>query len=241
MTICGRDGEGGDADVAAVAALFGEPARARILLALAANHELPATALAIEAGLSTPATSAHLRKLLEGGLVAVTQAGRFRYYRIAGAEIAATLETLAGLAPPRPVQSLRQSRRGQALRFARICYDHLAGDLSVAITDALIARDAIRTLESPGSADRHWVLGPRAPQVLGELGIRTELEGAAPLRTCHDWSARRPHLAGPLGTSLLTALLERGMLARVPRQRAVTLTEAGTRILGTTLDLTTPS
>ncbi|KAA2267039.1 helix-turn-helix transcriptional regulator [Solihabitans fulvus] len=240
----GCPGSGGDADVAAVAALFGDPARACMLLALAANHELSASALASEAGLSAPATSAHLRKLTDGGLITVNRRGRYRFYRIAGVDVAAALETLARLAPPRPVRSLRQSVRGKALRFARICYDHLAGHLSVAITDALISRRAITPVVSSGhqAEEELWALGPGAASVLGELGV--EFDRVAPravdpsaLRTCYDWSARRPHLAGSLGASLLVTMLDRRWLARIPKQRAVNLTERGAEALSATLDL----
>ncbi|WP_253765765.1 ArsR/SmtB family transcription factor [Goodfellowiella coeruleoviolacea] len=238
------ENHGGDANVAAVAALFGDPARARILLALAASHELPASVLAAEAGLSAPATSAHLRKLLSGGLIAVTRLGRYRYYRIASQDVAEALETLARLAPAHPIQSLRQSQRARALRFARICYDHLAGELAVVISDAFIAHRAVTTVppSTPDTDEEHWTLGPAAPRVFGQLGIRIAPAALAsatpsPLRTCHDWSARRPHLAGTLGRTLLTTMLRRTWLTRIPQQRAVSLTPTGACALAGILDL----
>jgi DNA-binding transcriptional ArsR family regulator len=188
----------GDADVAAVASLLGDRARARILLALAANEELSASALATQAGLSAPATSAHLQKLLTNGLIAVARVGRNRYYRIAKTDVAAALEILAQLAPTHPVQSLRQCNRGRALHFARICYDHLAGRLSVDIIDALIAHRAITAVPGPVArpCEAHCMLGPRARFVCTELGVSPDLvaptRAGTPLRPART-GARAAH------------------------------------------------
>ncbi|WP_028924714.1 ArsR/SmtB family transcription factor [Pseudonocardia acaciae] len=220
----------GDTDVASVAALIGDPARARILLALSANQRFTASALAAEAGLSAPATSAHLRKLLDSGLVEVAREGRYRHYRIAGRDVVAALESLARLAPAHPVRSLRQEGRGRALRFARVCYDHLAGRLAVLVVEALIARRAVTSLPTPAAhlGDALWTAGPRARPVFGELGVSAEaLAPGQPLPPCLDWSVGRPHLAGAPGAALLDALLANGWLARLPRQRAVRVTGAG--------------
>lgn len=115
----------GDADLARAAALFAEPARARGLLARADGRALPASLLADEAGVSAQATSAHLKRLHEAGLVTVVPSGRHRYYRLAGPDVAAVLEALARIAPSQTVRSLRQGTRANALRSARTCYDHL--------------------------------------------------------------------------------------------------------------------
>ena len=147
-------GGGGDADIAAAAALIADPARARVLLALTDGRALPASLLAAEAGLSAPATSAHLAKLRAGGLIEVEQSGRHRYYRLTGPRVAAVLEALATIAPQRPVRSLRQHTRAAALRAARTCYDHLAGRLGVALTAALADRNVLTPTDGIHTTDR---------------------------------------------------------------------------------------
>ncbi|MGW7679138.1 ArsR/SmtB family transcription factor [Kribbella sp. NPDC054772] len=232
----------GDADVARVAALMAEPARAKVLMALADGRALPASLLASEAGVSPQTVSAHLRKLLDGGLVAVERSGRHRYYRLSGAEVAAAVEALARLAKPQPITSLRQSTRAAALREARTCYDHLAGRLGVALLEGLVRRDALtRTDGGRGTtrrpqdplaqqlSDGPYALGPNAPEVLAELGVHlpTQPPRRDLLRFCVDWSEQRHHLAGHLGASITDTLLTRNWLHRRPHHRAVILTPAG--------------
>ena len=134
---------GGDADIAAVAELFAAPSRARVLLALADGRALPASVLAAEVGVSPQATSTQLKKLNDGGLITVEKSGRYRYYRLASARVAEVLEALAGVAPAQPIRSLREDTRAAALRRARTCYDHLAGRLGCAVTQALLDRGAL--------------------------------------------------------------------------------------------------
>src|SRR6266705_1162924 len=117
----------GDVDVAAAAALIGEPARAALLVALTEAESLPARELAARAGIAPSTASGHLARLLDGRLVVAERSGRHRYFRLAGAEVAAAIEALSVIAPPRPVRSLRAAAVGEALREARTCYDHLAG------------------------------------------------------------------------------------------------------------------
>src|SRR4051794_6892102 len=128
----------GDADVAAVAQLVAEPARARILLALADGRALPASLLAAEAGVAASTASEHLRRLVDNGLITVHPQGRHPYFRLAGPHVGELLENLARLAPALPVRSLREHTRAHAIRTARTCYDHLAGRLGVALFAALI-------------------------------------------------------------------------------------------------------
>lgn len=252
-------GPGGDADLAAVAALMAEPARARILLALTDGRALPASSLAAEAGLSAPATTRHLNRLLDGGLVAVEASGRHRYYRLAGPQVAVVLEALASIAPTHPVRSLRQDTHASALRYARSCYDHLAGRLGVALTagllhhQVLVATDGIHdTARREGEryaapVPHHpYRLGPAAHPVLAGLGVNLDALLHAPPRTrpllrfCVDWTEQRHHLAGGLGAALLAALTDQGWIVRHPRRRTVTLTEEGAtaldRHLGIDLD-----
>src|SRR2546421_6571068 len=133
----------GAADLATVAAVVAEPARARMLVALGDGRELSASVLASEAGVSASTGSEHLGKLVAAGFLSVEQNGRRRSFRIAGSDINDVLEALACVAPPQPVRSLRQATRAEALRLARTCYDHLAGKLGTTLMDALLERRAL--------------------------------------------------------------------------------------------------
>ena len=178
---------GGDVDIAAVAALFADRTRARVLVALSDGRALPASVLATEAGVSPQAASAQLSRLQAAGLLAVEQSGRHRYYRLATGQVSAILEALAQLAPAQPVRSLRQSTRAAALRSARACYDHLAGKLGVELTQALIDHRALTptdgipdTRRRPGDrissqlTEHPWVLGrPRPRSSPGSASRRT--------------------------------------------------------------------
>jgi DNA-binding transcriptional ArsR family regulator len=247
---------GGDADLAAAAKLIADPARARVLLALADGRALPASGLAAEAGLSAPATTAHLNRLRAGGLIEVESSGRHRYYRLTGPHVAAVLEALATIAPLRPVRSLRQGTHAAALRAARSCYDHLAGRLGVAVTAALVERqvliatDGIQdTTRRPGERlaatlpTHPYHLGPQAAAVLAGLGVDLPALVQAPrptrplLRFCTDWTEQRHHLAGRLGAALLTALCDSGCLTRQSRRRTMHLSAHGAATLRHHLDL----
>ena len=143
-----RRGMSGDADIARISALIGEPSRARVLMALADGRALPAGVLAGEAGVSASTISEHLRRLLDAHLVAVERQGRTRRYRLAGPPVAEALEAIARIAPPEPVRSLRQGTHAHALRRARTCYNHLAGRLGVALMAALL-RDGVLVGAAP--------------------------------------------------------------------------------------------
>jgi DNA-binding transcriptional ArsR family regulator len=209
-----------DADIAAVAAVLGDRARAEMLLALTEVEALPATDLARRARISPQTASAHLAKLVDAALLEVERHGRHRYFRLADPAVAHALEALAVIAPERPVRSLRDATVGEALRAGRTCYDHLAGRLGVAVTDALrLRRD-----------DSAFVVTRETRRRLEPLGIALdEIDaGRRPLaRPCLDWSERRYHLAGALGAAVATSLFERRWLERVSGSRAVRVTPAG--------------
>ena len=241
----------GDADIARTAALFADPARVRVLLALADGRALAASVLAAEARLSAQGVSAHLAKLRAAGLVVAEKSGRHRFYRLAGPDTAELLETLARYSPSQPVTSLREGTRAEALRTARTCYDHLAGRLGVAVTSALLAR---RALTGPGDTRRRpgdrisaplrehpYTLGPSAAPVFGSLGVDLDLvaTGRRPLlKFCLDWSEQRHHLAGALGAALATRFLDAGWVTRrAQAHRALRLTPEGTQALATHLGL----
>ncbi|MQY30648.1 hypothetical protein NRB56_62500 [Nocardia sp. RB56] len=245
----------GYADIAAVGTLLADPTRARVLAALADGRALPASVLAAEAGVAASTASEHLSRLVGGGLLVVERSGRHRYYRLASPEVAAAVEAMAVLAPDRPVRSLRESTRAAALRRARSCYDHLAGRLGVAVTAALLSRQALvrtdglagneRSEGDPISApmsEHPYRLGPNAEPVFADLGI--DLAGARGgrrplLRFCVDWSEQRHHLSGALGAAMLTRMESAGWVARQDSRRALRLTDRGAdelhRILGVAL------
>src|SRR4051812_16630709 len=210
----------GDADIARIASVIGHPARGRMLTAMLGGRALPASELAQVAGVSASTASAHLAKLTSSGLVAVERHGRHRYHRLADARVAELIETMSLLAPTRDVRSLREANRATAERAARSCYDHLAGAVGVAVTDALCAR---------GALDRDG-LTLCDGALFAALGVDVDAAGRGrrPLtRSCLDWSERRPHLAGGLGAALLTALRDAGWVAPRPLGRAVAVTPRG--------------
>lgn len=232
----------GDADIAAVASILAEPARCRILLALGDGRALPASVLAAEAGVAASTASAHLARLVDGGLLEAERHGRHRYFRLAGPEVGELIETLARLAPAAPVRSLRQGTRAQAVRAARTCYDHLAGRLGTALMAAMLERGILAggdggfdpaagdRLSAPGG-DVPYDLTPAGAERLRDLGIDASAIGRRrPLvRYCVDWSEQRHHLAGALGAAVAERLLALDWVRRAPRGRAVTVTPDGER------------
>ncbi len=170
----------GDADIAKVAALMADPARARILLALGDNRALAASVLADEAGMAASTTSSHLKKLVDGGFLCVEQHGRHRYFRLAGPHVGQLLEALARVAPPAPVTSLKEGTRAQAVRFARTCYDHLAGRLGTELMAAMLERGLLE------GGDGHFDPDARrpGPAVGARLGRGLSAHAGAACRSC---------------------------------------------------------
>ena len=224
-------------NLAAVAALIADPARATMLMALMDGRALPAGELAFAAGIAAPTASAHLARLVDGRLLDVEREGRHRYFRLAGPEVAAALEGLGALGVE-PSRSMACSREGEELRFARSCYDHLAGQLGVAVTRALETRGLLARGEG-----KRFAVGPDQRLWRESLGI--DVATIAPTRCglarqCLDWTERRHHLAGPLGVRLLHRLCELGWLRRAPGSRVVHLTHDGRRALVERLGMTLP-
>jgi DNA-binding transcriptional ArsR family regulator len=213
-----------DADLASVAALMADQNRAQMLLTLLGGVPQSGSALAEAAGISRSLASAHLKKLVAGGLVAARANGRQQLYSIASEPVADALEILILLAPASKVSSLRDAARAKSLRWARMCYDHLAGAVGVSVTEALLGRDLLR------EQDGGYALGPRATAEFARFGIELDQldQRTRPLvRPCRDWSERRFHLAGSLGAALTRTLLEQGWIATREASRIVTVTEAG--------------
>jgi len=209
----------GDSDLASVGALLAEPARAKVLLALADGRSLPASVLASEAGIAPSTASHHLARLVSGGLLSCVTRGRHRYFALAGPDVAELLEAAARVAPTRPVTSLREGTRAHALRYARRCYDHLAGRVGVAVAEALEARRFLV------ASDSVFTVTAAGVSAFADLGVPADAGETA--RTCRDWTEQRSHIAGPLGRALLFALLERGWLEPELRTRALRVPPAG--------------
>lgn len=213
-------------DLSTVAALIGDPARATILSALLGGVSLPASELAYRAHITAQTTSAHLSKLVEGGLLQMERSGRHRYYRLKNAEVARVLESLATISSPPRIKTSQQSAEYDTLCFARTCYDHLAGKLGVALTQAILARELIQVDQ------QSYVLTEQGSQWLtnweiDESQLRKGRRHFA--RTCLDWSERQNHVAGALGAAITARLFDQGWIARIPGGRAVQLTEDGKR------------
>jgi DNA-binding transcriptional ArsR family regulator len=221
-----------DVDTAAVAALIASRARCAMLDALFDGGERTAGSLAHVARIAPSTASGHLRMLADGGLVVLEDRGRQRYVRLAGPEVAHALEALSTIAPTIASNSLRASDRALALRRARTCYDHLAGALGVALTDALCAEDIL----TAGDLQ----LTPHGARRLQQFGIdiaQLQRAGRPMTRVCLDWSEKRAHLAGALGASLCQELIALGWIIRTPEPRIVRLTPAGRRGLAQTFNL----
>lgn len=211
--------------IADVAALVGEPTRAAILLALMDGRALPAGELAREAGLSAAATSLHLAKLTQGGLLVVQKEGRHRYHRLASGDVAHALEALGVIATARPSARALSPERA-ALRAARTCYDHLAGALAVAF-----ARKMEREHMVHAEGERIYAITPHGVGWLADamrIEVATLGVGRRPVaRRCLDWTERRPHVAGALGAAILGRLLAMGWAAKIGDSRALRITARG--------------
>jgi DNA-binding transcriptional ArsR family regulator len=210
----------------AAAMLIGDHTRAKMLTALMGGRALTATELADAAGITKQTGSTHLRKLLDARFVAMEAHGRHRYFRIADEEVAQILEEFMSF-------SVRTGSRAQAtgpkdpvLRKARVCYDHLAGELGVLAYASLLQRQAF------AFNDATVALSAEGERLICELGIDARLIGSqkrAPCRVCMDWSERRHHLAGAVGAALLTRVIELGWAVRDRSSRAIHFRPHGER------------
>ncbi len=214
-------------DIAMVAALVGDPARSNMLTALMTGRALTASELAHQAGVTPQTASSHLSKLEAGGLIEQEKQGRHRYYRLSDPDVASVLEGLEGLAARAGHMRVRTGPKDPALRHARVCYDHLAGDLGVQMLDSMKKQRLLRQrkddIELTTEGERF---------LTDTLQISTEAlsHPRRPLcRACLDWSERRHHLAGTLGAALLNRFTELKWAARdaAPGSRVVNFTRNG--------------
>jgi DNA-binding transcriptional ArsR family regulator len=215
--------------LASVAELIGERARSAMLIALLDDLALPAGELARIAGVSAQSASGHLSKLVDGGLLAVHNAGRHRYYKIAKPEVARALEALGAISTMPRLSRLPCDPKSRELYTARTCYDHLAGRVAVELTTALESSRVIRS-----SGEMNYEIGPRGKAGFQNLGLEIDAlrrSRRAFARKCLDWTERRPHLAGALGEALCSRLLDLKWFARRPKTRALRITHLGAREL----------
>ena len=210
-----------------VASLVGDPARANMLTALMTGRALTASELAHQAGVTPQTASSHLSKLETGGLIEPEKQGRHRYYRLTDPDVADVLEGLAGLAARTGHMRVRTGPKDPALRRARICYDHLAGDLGVQMLDSMTRQKLLRhrkqeiavTAEGERFLEKHLQISP------GML----EHPRRPVCKACLDWSERRHHLAGTLGAALMKRFNELKWAERdaTPGSRVVNFSRSG--------------
>jgi len=210
--------------MAMIASLVGDPARSNMLTALMSGRALTATELAQEAGITAQTASSHLSKLEAGHLVVPEKQGRHRYFRLSGPDVAAVLEGLMGLAARAGHLRVRAGPADPGLRRARVCYDHLAGDLGVRMLDSMTGRKLLRAQKES------IALTPQGERFVADLGIDLPALGGSrrPLcKTCLDWSVRRSHLAGSLGAAILSRFYELNWARREKGNRVVTFSPKG--------------
>jgi DNA-binding transcriptional ArsR family regulator len=214
-------------DIAMIAALVGDPARSNMLTALMTGRALTASELAHQAGVTPQTASSHLSKLEAGGLVEQEKQGRHRYYRLSDPDVAAVLEALEGLAARAGHMRVRTGPKDPALRHARVCYDHLAGDLGVQMLDSMKRQRWLRQRKQDIELTAE---GERFLTDTLQISADALAHPRRPLcRACLDWSERRHHLAGTLGAAILTRFTELKWAARdaAPGSRVVNFTRNG--------------
>jgi DNA-binding transcriptional ArsR family regulator len=215
-----------------VAALMGDPARAAMLSLLMDGRAHTASELALTAGITAQTASGHLGRMIDGNLLAARAQGRNRFYRLASSEVAHAIEALMALAGTRAPPASRAAawRRDPDLRFCRTCYDHLAGQVGIAVTDALTRAGHIEP-----EGERDWRLTEGGELFCSRIGV--DVPGARRAgsrhfaRQCLDWSERRPHISGALGAAIADTFFKRGWAEKLRRSRTVRLTDSGRRTL----------
>jgi DNA-binding transcriptional ArsR family regulator len=212
--------------IAEVAALVGDPARATMMSALLDGRALSASELAAAAGVTPQTASTHLAKLTEAGLLSAVRHGRYRHFRLASSAVVEMIEGIVAVALQKRPRYRPLSRQARAVSDARICYDHLAGRLSVALTEALVARDYV-VVDRDAAA-----ITPAGARFFTGFGIelpssRSPRRHAS--RLCLDWTERRPHLAGAVGAALTERYFALGWMERMKGSHAVTVTLRGRR------------
>ncbi|MDP5009434.1 MAG: winged helix-turn-helix domain-containing protein [Glaciimonas sp.] len=215
-------------NIVGIAALIGNHARAEVLTALMADRALTATELADIAGVTKQTMSSHLAKLVDAGLIAVESQGRHRYFRLADRDVAHLIESLMGVAFRVGAVRIRSSPREPALRKARVCYDHLAGELGVNVYEGLLRSGALKLNED------EIILTAGGRKLFEKIGIATDdlqMQRRTFCRACLDWSERRHHLAGALDASLLERIIAMEWAKRSKDSRVVAFSVKGEQAL----------
>ena len=218
-----------DLQLAKVAGAIADTARARMLCALLDGRARTATELSISAEVSSSTTSAHLAKLTELGFLSVVRQGKHRYFQLANTQVATALEALLQLSA-RPAASFSPNTPTH-LRYARSCYDHLAGTVAVALHDQLLKQGwLVSAADEPHTGTRHYQLSSTGAQLFIELGVELQPKPRSRRQyacACLDWSERKAHLGGYLGAALLEMMLAQQWLLREPDDRVLHLTTKG--------------
>jgi DNA-binding transcriptional ArsR family regulator len=212
--------------IAEVAALVGDPARANILCALLGGRALTATELAFAAGVTPQTASGHLGKLFAARLIALMKQGRHRYYRLAGPQVGQMLEGIMNVALTGPPRFQPKSKLDDKLRHARTCYDHIAGVVGVGLAESMTRREFVVLGDEAGEVT------PSGMEFLSKLGVDLSPARAKRrvfCRPCLDWTERRPHIGGAVGAALAQRCFEMKWIERVRDGRALTITPAGRR------------
>jgi DNA-binding transcriptional ArsR family regulator len=222
-----------NAEFAQIAALAGDPARAAMLHALLDGRALTASELAKTAGIAPQTASGHLAQMTVGGLLRVEKQGRHRYHRLASVAVAQMMESIMQVAALVPsTRRLSTGPRDGVMRAARTCYDHLAGQLGVAIADAMVGKGFLELTPDAGLVTAPGVrflagIGIDTGKLAGRRGKST---GRMLCRPCLDWSERRPHLAGAVGAAICQHCFDQGLVRRVNGTRGLTITPKGRRL-----------
>ena len=230
MDICYHEPMNEGLNIVGIAALIGEGARSSMLIALMSGKAMTATELAAEANISKQTASVHLAKLVNAKLIVKVSQGRHRYFSLAAEDVGQLLEALMGVAQRTGSVRFRPGPRDPELRKARVCYNHLAGDLGVQIYDSMIGQNFLKL--SQRNADASAVLElTRAGEIFfNQTGIETShksKKAQAICRPCLDWSVRRYHLAGPLGNAILNFCYQQKWARRIEGSRVVMFSARG--------------
>jgi DNA-binding transcriptional ArsR family regulator len=215
-------------DISYIASQIGDPSRASMLTALMSGQALTANELAIEAGIQAPTASSHLSKLIEAGLIAPEKQGRHRYFRIANVKVAEMLETLLVLSGEVGPKRVRFGPKEPALRQARVCYDHIAGELGVRLYESMSVRGFLNF------EDGDIALSGKGLCFARDLGIseaELQTKRRPVCRSCLDWSERRYHMAGLFGAAILNVLTQNGWIKREEKSRILRVSISGDKAL----------
>lgn len=208
-------------NIASLAALIGDQTRTTILVSLADGRALTAGELSRISKVSPQTASSHLTKLVDGGLLTVHTQGRHRYYQLSNSSVADLIEAIAKIASPAPTRSLRESEHAKKLQFARTCYKHLAGELGVAFTNALVEKEYFQEVEEG------YLLTSSGQQWLHDFGVK--INQTEPIPRHIDWTERRHHIGGPISVGITRRLIELEWITEGEIRRSIVVTPLGRR------------